>query len=438
MPLCIYSGARNLRGKWPHLRLAIALATVMGLISPAWGQGVALRAVSTVTESMGGAVTAAPVDAAGAIHFNPASMSGLNSSEMSFSMGVIIPQSELSSRLGPYSGSTRSEPGAVPAPSMAMVWQQDDSPWTFGFGAFAVGGSRVNYPASLTNPILMPQQTGIGLGRLSAEVEVHQLVPAVSYQVSDRMSIGFAPTIAVARMVASPLFLAAKNPGTPAMYPEGVGTRYIWGGGFELGVYYVTENDWHLGASFSSPQWVESFRYKSTDQLGRPRDVKFHLDYPMILSTGVAYSGFERWVLSCDVRYFNYANTPGFKDYGVSPTTGALLGLDWENIMGVSLGAQRQVTDHLYVRFGYAYNDNPIDSEAVQYNVASPLIVQHSLHTGLSYMFADNWMANLAYVHCFESEVAGPLHGASGPIPGSEVKSTASADVVSFGFTKRF
>lgn len=434
-----------------HSCRTVVLLVLCGIAAPAFGQGVALRAVSPVSESMGGAVTAAPIDAAGAIHWNPGSISGLNSSEMSFGMGIIIPQSELASRidagaLGPglppvtLSGSNDSEPGAVPVPTMAMVWQPEDSPWTFGFGAFAVGGSRVNYPSSLTNPILMPQSTGFGLGRLSAEVEIFQIAPTVSYAFTDRLSIGFAPTITVGKMVASPLFLGPKDDADGVggyTYPTGVGTRYIWGGGFQVGLYYTTPSQWHFGASVKSPQWMEPFRYKSEDELGRPTTVTYHLDYPLITSMGVAYSGWDRWIVSCDMRYFNYASTCGFKDLPPGPL-GNVNGLDWNNIVAVALGAQRQVTDNVYVRFGYSFNENPIDSDAAQFNVASPLIIKHAVHTGLSYMFADNWMLNLAYVHCFENEVAGPLHSALGPIPGTEVQSTASADAFSLGFTKRF
>lgn len=418
------------------------LLIVGGMTAPAFGQGVALRAVSPVSESMGGAVTAAPIDAAGAIHWNPASISGLGGSEMSFGMGLIIPQSELSSRIDflGLSGADDSEPGAVPAPSMALVWQSDDSPWTFGFGTYAIGGSRVNYPASTTNPILMPQSTGFGLGRLSAEVEVFQIVPTVSYAFTERLSIGFAPTVTVARMVASPLFLAPKDDADgdgQYSYPTGVGTRYIWGGGFQVGLYYTTPSHWHFGASVKSPQWMEPFRYKSENQLGEPTTVKFHLDYPLIISTGVAYSGWDRWIVSCDLRYFNYANTCGFKDLGTGPL-GNVNGLDWNNIVAASFGVQRQVTDNLFVRFGYSVNENPIDSDAAQFNVASPLIIKHALHTGVSYLFADNWMVTMAYVHCFEADAVGPMHDAQGAIPGTEVKSKASADAFSLGFTKRF
>ncbi len=423
---------------------AILLLTLSGITATAWGQGVALRAVSPVSESVGGAVTAAPIDAAGALHWNPASISGLSASEMSFGMGLILPQSELSSRIDAagLSGANDSEAGAIPAPTMAMVWQPKDSPWTFGFGAYAIGGSRVNYPSSLTNPILRPQTAAFapGLGRLSAEVEIFQVAPTVSYAFTEGLSIGFAPTLTIGKMVASPLFLAPKDDTDGDgryTYPMGVGTRYIWGGGCQVGLYYVTSNHWHFGASVKSPQWMEPFRYKSENELGEPITVKYHLDYPLITSMGVAYSGWDRWIVSCDMRYFNYANTCGFKDLAPG-VLGNVNGLDWNNIVAVALGVQRQLTDNVFVRFGYSFNENPIDSDAAQYNAASPLIIKHAVHTGFSYMFADNWTMNVAYVHCFENEVAGPMHNALGAIPGTEVKSTASADALSLGFTKRF
>jgi long-chain fatty acid transport protein len=449
-------------GGWSRIMSRMGLLAAMGTLvvvgpdaGPALGQGVALRGVSAINESFGGVATAAPLDAAGAIHWNPATISGLPGSEMTFGLGLIIPSEEISSRLPAgsvhpanptippvtLSGSTRGEPGAIPTPTMAFVHQVEDSPWSYGMGMFGIGGSRVNYPASTSNPILTPQApAGFGLGRLSAEVEVLQIVPVASYEVTDQLSIGFGPTITMAKLVAMPLFLGpADNSVLPAYptYSSGVGTRYIWGGGFEVGLYYVTRNDWHLGVSCTSPQWMESFRFNSEGQDGSPRQVEYHLDYPLVASLGVAYSGFEKWVIGCDLRYFDYANTAGFRDHGFAPD-GTLTGLDWNSVMSVGVGVQRQLGERLIARMGYTFCENPIDSAAACYNVASPLIIQHTLHLGGSYLFADNWAVSVAYVHCFENSVEGEMHPASGAIAGSSVESTVSADELSLQITKRF
>ena len=322
------------------------VAVVLGAQTlPAAGQGIALRGVGPINESMGGVAVGCPLDATGAIHWNPASISGLPNSEMAFGIGLLLPTTQLSSRVESpitLSGSDDSEPGVSAIPTMAMVHKVAGTPWTFGVGVLGVGGSDVNYPASVlggtNNPILFPQP--LGLGRLSASVNVVQIDPTVSYQLTDRLAIGFAPTVTLADIQASPLFLGPQN--QDGTYPEGIGTRYAWGGGFQVGLYYTPVADWHFGTSLKSPQWMEPFRFQTQDSLGRPQVETFHLDYPSIVSVGGSYTGFENWVLGCDVRYFNYAGTAGFGAGGFAPD-GALIGFDWKDVYSVAVGVQRQL-----------------------------------------------------------------------------------------------
>jgi len=442
---------------WCCVALALLGLSLFSVL-PVFGQGIGLRGIGPVNESMAGAATGSPIDSTGALYWNPASISGLPASDMSFGLGLILPSSQLHSRidagaLGPgippmtFAGASSSEPGIVPVPSMAMVRKVEGSPWTYGLGMFAIGGCRVNYPASpfpalTSNPILTPQPPlGLGLGRLSANFDLMQIVPTVSYDVNRHLSIGFAPTVTLAQVVVSPMFLAPfddANGDGFSTYSRGLGTRYAWGGGFQVGAYYTTDVGWHFGLSFKSQQWMEDFRFRTEDELGAPRDSTFDLDYPMIISLGASYTGFENWVLACDVRYFDYANTPGFGKGGFA-ADGALTGLAWENLVSVALGVQRRLSERWFVRAGYCYNDNPILAGAAQFNVASPLVIQHTVHVGLSYCFDDNWICAVAYTHAFENDVSGPMvFPGLGPLPGTEVGSKASADSLSIGVSKRF
>jgi long-chain fatty acid transport protein len=66
--------------------------------SPAWAQaGVVLTGVGPVNRSMAGASTAAPIDATGALYWNPASISGLPQSEIAFGLELLYPHTNLSS-----------------------------------------------------------------------------------------------------------------------------------------------------------------------------------------------------------------------------------------------------------------------------------------------------------------------------------------------------
>ena len=423
-------------------RTALSWAAVLLLItisSPVFGQGVALRAVGPINESMGGASVACPLDSAGAIHWNPATISGLSGNDMSFGANIVMPESKLSSFVpGVGGGMDDSESGAVPAPTMSCVFHSPKSNFSYGFGMFAVAGVRANYPCDPNNPVLAPQQSigPLGFGRLSAEVEVYQIVPAVSYQVNERLSVGFAPTVTVGRLVAAPLFLGPKNP--DGTWSPGVGTRFHWGGGFQLGAYYRLDHGWAVGAlRIKSRQWVEPFRYNSETDTGLPRVVKFRLDYPMIVSIGTSYSGLKDWVFALDMRYFDYANTTGFSEMGMAHD-GAVKGLGWNSIMSVCFGAQRRLADNIFIRAGYCFNENPIGPDAVLTNVASPLLCKHSLHIGGSYGFANNWVASITYTRCFEESTRGPISAGGVTLPGAWVESSASAHSVFLGLSKRF
>lgn len=408
----------------------------------AMGQGIGLRAVSPVNESMGGAATGCPIDAAGAINWNPATISALPGSDISFSLGLILPYTSVESRvptgMGPpapafVDGWTASEAGALPMPNMAFVRQIENSRWSYGVGVFTIGGMQVNYPCDPSNPILAPQPNG--LGRLSAEVQIFQIQPVVSYEVNEHWSVGFGPTITMARLIANPLFLA---PHYANGYSAGTGTRYAWGGGFQAGVYCTTDVGWHFGASIKSPQWTEPFRYFLQDASGNPVVSKFKMQYPLIASLGCSYSGFEDWTLACDIRYFDYANATGFSETGFNPATGAANGLGWNSVMSVGLGVQRRINDKISVRAGYYFNENPIPSASSSYNVASPLTVKHAVTVGASYALEQNWMASFAYTCALEESVSGPIITAAGEVPFSMVKSTASAHLFQAGISKRF
>ncbi len=434
-------------GRSQRIFIAVALTLVLTFIgSDALAQGVLLRGVSPVNESMGGCATACPIDAAGSLYWNPAAISGMASSDMSFGFGMLLPKSTVTSTAptgaGIVTGSTESEAGAVPAPSMALVRKTPGSRWTMGLGMFAVGGSRVNYPSDPTNPILAPQGSNpFGLpsfGRLSCEVEILQVNPVVSYQVTDHLAIGFGPTISMGKIVAMPFYLGPPTvAGPPPQFASGVGTRWTWGGGFQLGAYYTTDNDWHFGASFKSPQWCEPFRYNTEDAAGNPQHVEFDVDLPLILSFGTAYSGFDRWTLACDLRWFDYANTTGF-GFGRN-SLGVAKGLDWNSVMSMGLGAQYQLTDAVSLRMGYIFNENPVDTMAVFGNVGSPLIIKHCLTMGMSYAFDNNWVLSSTYVHAFKESITGPyVDGSHNPIAGTSVTLDAEADTLAFQVSKRF
>lgn len=384
--------------------------------------------------------------------WNPATLSGLPTSEMSFAVGLIFPKSELSSSVnagafGPgqppinLAGSTVSEAGISAVPYAAIVEKIENSAWSYGLGVFGIGGFRVNYPASDSNPILMPQPpVGLGLGSLSSDVEILQIAPTISYALSECFSIGFSPTISIAQVGVDPVLFAmpddANGDHIPS-YPEGRGNRSFWGGGFQFGIYFIGDGGWHYGAAVKSPQWFEDIRFFTDDELGHSHTVSVPFEYPLVASAGAAYSGLENWVFAGDIRLFDFGNAAGFQETGFAPD-GSLRGLGWDSVVAVSCGTQFQASERLYLRTGYSYNQNPISDSDTGFNVASPGILQHFFYCGASVAISPWTFLSIAYIHGFENDISGSIQSPLGPVPGTTVTSSASLDAITAGLAVKY
>ncbi len=434
----------------------VVFVCLLSLIAarPALAQhGVVFSGEGAVNRSMGGAATAAPLDATGALYWNPATITGLERSELEVGVEGLYAQTRLSSSIAPgtlapgfppqtISGSSSGENGMFAMPSFGLVYLPENSDWALGMGMFVGGGFGVNYPGSTTNPILTaPPPAGVGLGPVYTQFQVLQLVPTLAYKINDHLSVGVGPTLDMAELQVAPGIITAPddaNGNGVATYPALTHQRYQFGGGVQAGIYYTTDNGWGLGASVKSPQWFESFRWFTTDELGRPQVAHFRLDYPLIVSTGVSYSGFERWLLAADFRFIDYSDTAGFRNGSFAPN-GAVQGVGWHSIFGMALGAQYKLTDQLSVRAGYSFNEDPIPNALASINIGSSVVQEHAVYCGFSYRVSDALILSLAYLHVFGNSIEGPILTPAGAIPGSQVRDeVTAADCLVLGLTVQF
>lgn len=431
---------------------ALSALVLLTLTLPARAQiGYFLTGAGPINRSMAGAAVGAPIDGPGALYWNAGAISAIPNS-MDIGVELLWPQTRIESQyaansFGPgippvsLSGSNRGDNGIFALPTMSVIYRPDCSSLTYGLGVFAIGGFGTNYPASTTNPVLTPQAPGgLGFGPIYSELQLIQLAPTVSWQITDRLSIGVGPTLTLGRLAVDPLFGTAPNDANGdgfSTYPGGTHTRVAWGGGFQVGALYCFDGGWNLGASFKSPQWLEPFHFQSVDELGRPSNATFHLDVPMIVSVGVGYTGFERWVFAGDFRWVDYDSANGTRQGGFD-ANGTTRGVGWRSVFAMALGAQYRLTDNLLVRAGYSFNDNPIDNHETSFNVASPTVIQHILSVGLSYRVTDALFLSAAYSHMFDNSIDGPLVAPFGTVPGATIRSSASADSFLLGATVYF
>ncbi len=413
--------------------------------------GPVMSSAGPINRSMGGTSMAAPLSAAGALMWNPATLAGLRRNELEVGAELIFPHASLSSFIpantfGPgappidLSGTTHSQDSVFAMPTIALAFRPNDSAFTYGLGAYAVAGFGLDYAGSTTNPILTPPApVGLGFGPVFSQYQVLQIAPAMVYNVTDGLSISFSPLLDIGSAQLDPASVAAPDDANGdgfATYPNGTHSQQSWGAGFNLGAYYQTDV-WGFGAAYKSQQWFQSYRFDSANELGVPQSFGFNLDLPAIVSIGTSYQGIDRLLLAADLRYLDYNNAAGFGDSGFSPT-GALRGIGLQSIFAASLGAQYQFSDALTTRVGYSWSENPVSSDQASANIASPLVIQNMLSTGASYQVTNALTLSFAYTHAFENSVSGPLVMPFGAIPGTQIKSAASVDMVTVGATVKF
>jgi long-chain fatty acid transport protein len=371
----------------------------------------------------------------GALYWNPATISGLPQSELSVGMDLLFIDHEVASNVGALGGTTEGEAGTFPVPNVGWVHRTSHPGLTIGMGLNAVAGFKTTLPADPTNPVLAPPP--VGLGRVSSEASFLQFSPVLSYAVSDRLSLAAGPLITTGQLGLEPFVFDPPN--ADGSYSSARATQYRWGGGFQLGMYYIQNESWRWGASLHSPTWMDEFEFVGEDAVGAPRRLSAKIDLPLIFSAGVSYAAGNDWLFALDARYFDYANSDGFGEPAAfDPATFELQGLGYRSVFALGMGVQRKWSERLYGRFGYAYNQNPVADRESFFATAAPLIYQHQFATSFSYQLHENLAVSFGYAYFLESERAGPviLPGV-GAVPDSSVTNRLNVHVADFGLVMR-
>jgi long-chain fatty acid transport protein len=424
--------------RFPLPAFLVAMATLsvstMAMAQP----GVYLPGGGAVHGGMAGVSTAAPLDAIGAVYWNPAAVGRLHRNEVSIGGAFVYPDISLFSSVPRLngtvaSGRTRSDNGFPLVPNIAVVSQlEEGSPWTMGFGLLALGGGGVNFPGDANNPLLAPSGplNQFVLGPTYSNMQFLQLSPNVSYQLTDRLVVGAGPTVDIAMATLDPAYFAAPNqiPGMPNTFPSATNSRPFWGGGFKAGLVYSLTDTLDFGFGYTSKQWFETWEFNSRDNLGNTRRLALDVSLPAIYSWGLAWRGIECLTLAVDFRYFDYENT---KLFGTPTRDG---GLGWQNAFAVGFGANYQLTERLAVRAGYLYNTNPLDNARALFNIQSPAIIQNTFTTGTTYQLTNAMAMSLGYAYGMKNTISGQLENA----PNARMEIDASSHSLLFNVQIRF
>jgi long-subunit fatty acid transport protein len=383
------------------------------------------------------------LDAAGAGYWNPATIRLLGHREAYIGMELIHAELTLSSSVpaglfGSFptedrAGSTDSNGGLAVIPTIAWVAGTDERPVTFGVGVYATVGGSVNFKGDASNPILSPHNpppalggTGeapftLGFGPQNGTAQILAIAPNIAFDVGDRLTVGFGPTIYLALFTMDPAFFGPRNEN--GTFPPASGTRPVWGAGFQTGFVYQTDIGLNLGASYKSKGRFETFPFNSKDEIGRSQELELELEIPQIISVGIAYEGLESARFALDVRHLAYGSAALFGDPVIEG------GVGWESIMAIAFGAQFDLGRDFTVQAGYLYNENPIPEVATLFNTQLPAMQQHQISGGFSRRLNDAITLDTGFFYSPKATLEGSLI----QLPGAGVKLEQSLFSVLFG-----
>lgn len=244
--------------KTRRLAFGLALLVLLAPSRPVAAQGIIVPGSGPVNLSMGGASTAAALDAAGANYWNPAAISALPFSEVVIGGQLFYPDIRLGSSIPRdgqvISGRTRSDSGLGLLSGLGVVYHDECSPLTYGLGLNTLAGAGVNYPGEANNPVLAPGgRLGVFAGGpVAASMTILQVAPSVAYKVTERLAVGFGPTVDVALISFDPAFFAAPDDASGDgifTFPTGAHSRPFWGGGFRAGALFSVTDGLDVGFS---------------------------------------------------------------------------------------------------------------------------------------------------------------------------------------------
>jgi len=355
---------------------------------------------------MGGVGIAKAQDSISAIFANPATLTQLEQNQFDFAGTYFMPTVKADVKTTSFgTWKHESKDAAYAIPAIGLSYKINEK-YVFGIGAYGVSGMGVDYRNTDT------------AGKMNTKLSVMKFVPALAYK-NGPISYGLGFDIDY----------QAADFGSGLSHNYAIGARI--GANYEYG-------KWNFGLIYVSPQNVEHKRIYDFDMDSVFDDLK--LENPAQYGLGISHKCTDKLTSSIEVKYLDWKNADGYKDF------------DWESQFVYALGLNYKATDKFSLRLGYNYGKNPLKKHD-NFNAAGnttiqgktmnnlnyeyfrvigfPAVVENHLTFGFGYALDEKVSLNMGYKHAFEKSIKENF------VEGS-IESKLSEDAIDFGLTFKF
>tara|TARA_R110002096_G_scaffold29509_4_gene88920 strand:+ start:9357 stop:10625 length:1269 start_codon:yes stop_codon:yes gene_type:complete len=305
----------------------------------------------------------ATVDDPTATRFNPANLSFLDGTQVLVGASVWYGEVDFQSLVG-----TSEEMGdpLKYTGGLYLGGPIGDSPFSWGFSASAPYGVDMRWKRDGVFEFALPHE---------ASLVTLDLSPAISYQISEKTTVGAALNVMWSQLNLEqdfPWVALTGVPGTPN------------------GVQEFDGDGWGVGATFGiTHEIAEGHRIAATGRLSIPTDLSgdytitnipaplepffsdrsdynTEMEFPWSYGVGYAVDLCEAVTLGFDFEYIGNSTHDDLPvDIGVNQALAPSdsVGLNWEDSFSVGTGLDYRVNEKLTLRLGYLYTQTPIPDE---------------------------------------------------------------------------
>jgi long-chain fatty acid transport protein len=375
----------NVKNIGKMITLSLAVATTLHATN-----GDTLIGVGTKARGMGG-VGIAKSHGAESTLSNPALITGVENTEISFGGTVFMPDIQTQLDANPMALPAQdnltsdADMNMIPEVSLAMKINEE---FYIGIGMWGTAGMGTDYSqgAGINSTLPMGQFSNFDM---VTNLQLMQFAIPVSYK-KDGLSIAVAPILQYGNLDIN--YVMPTGMQNPMTMSFGSGLAQDFGLGFSTGVTYDMSNGLVLGAVYKSSIDME---YKNqltsaTQPFGIVLPDGDHLEQPAEIGLGISYT-MDQHTFAFDYRNIKWSDAKGYQEF------------QWEDQDVYAFGYEYR-QDNWAVRAGYNYASSAVvetmNPAINMFNLLGfPATAESHITVGTTYAFNDQFSLDLAYVH---------------------------------------
>ncbi len=322
---------------------------------------------------------------------NPAGITQIKGGRVDFGNGLFFPWVRFENKDNAFDSSDHGreyEPFFFYLPEWGWVKHTSESPFSWGVGLFAVGGGGSGF--QLKNQFFPEGK------RVESKLAYIKLTPTVAYQISPKLSAGFALNIYYSPLnlkgLFGPVYLVVDK-------------ADAWGGGYAAGLLYQPTDKLKVGIAYTSESMLTDYETdKGYVQIAGQAMQQYHakvVDFqlPQKVGVGISYQFTPKLLVGLDAEWQDYSQA--FRKIVIEmeglPIPPA--NLEWKDSYHFAIGAEYKITPRFNLRAGYAYTSKSVTpSEGAFPYIPSTTGDAHNLTAGLGYSW-NNYLIDFGWSH---------------------------------------